>query len=272
VYLVLIESKGLTYMRSFLVQASSVEKAIEKGWTEAGSPTEFTVKIHEFGEKGFLGITKKQAIISIIYEPQKQTTLAAQPSQQQKPQPRPYDGESRRPYPQQPKRHPQRGQGAQFSHKQHPEQRQTPTNVSPTHVSTTPVSTTQVSTTQVSTTPSAMPQGEIVFWSDAFINDVSEWLTDLVKIMNFSVSFNVKVNKKNLSLIFNRNLLENKDEERLLFSGLSYLLVQSLKKKYKKKFQGYRLILSSKDTNPSTDFSKTDTGTTNTLTQDGNQE
>lgn len=245
-------------MRSFLVQASSVEKAIEKGWAEAGAPTEFTVKIHDFGEKGFFGITKKQAIISIIYEPQKQTGLASSQQQssqpqQQRPQPiqRNYDGDTRR-HPQHTKRQPHRP-----THQHAPQTQASQTHVSQTQVSQTHASQpqtshiesqTQVSQTQVSQAQVSQQQ-EILFWNDALVKDVSEWLTDLVKIMNFQVPFNVKINKKNLSFIFDRNVLESRDEERLLFSGLSYLLVQSLKKKYKKKFQGYRLIITSKESN-----------------------
>ena len=46
-------------MRSLLVQASSVEKAVEKAWSSAGMPTEFTIKILEFGEKSFFGFEKR---------------------------------------------------------------------------------------------------------------------------------------------------------------------------------------------------------------------
>ena len=63
-------------MRSLLVQASSVEKAVEKAWADAGMPTNFTIKILDFGEKGFLGMVKKNAIISILYEPKNQTSTS----------------------------------------------------------------------------------------------------------------------------------------------------------------------------------------------------
>ena len=44
-------------MKSMLHEASTVAKAIEKAWTESGKPLEFTIKIHEVGEKNFFGMT-----------------------------------------------------------------------------------------------------------------------------------------------------------------------------------------------------------------------
>src|SRR5258708_34816791 len=59
-------------MKSMLHEASSVIKAIEKAWIESGKPLEFTINIHEVGEKNFFGFTKRPAIVSITYDPRKQ--------------------------------------------------------------------------------------------------------------------------------------------------------------------------------------------------------
>src|SRR3990172_11151897 len=62
-------------MKSMLHEASSIMKAIEKAWNESGQPTEFTVKVLEEGEKGFLWFSKNPAVISLSFDPKKQPIL-----------------------------------------------------------------------------------------------------------------------------------------------------------------------------------------------------
>jgi len=191
-------------MRSLLVQASCVERAVEKAWAHAGMPTEFTIKIHDFGKKGFFGLTKKQAIISIIYEPQKQTAISKAPKPQQYKAVPPKDKRQTQP---------PRRQEKKEAPKQEPKK--------------------------------IIPK-ERLFWTDTLINDVSTWLRDITKAMGITSSFQIKSDRKALSFIFPHNVLPSHEEERYLFSGLSYLLIQFLKKKHKKKYQGYKLILTAR--------------------------
>ncbi len=59
-------------MKSIMEEASSVGKAIEKGWTNAGKPNEFSIKVYEEPEKNFIGMTVKSAKIGIFFtEPKK---------------------------------------------------------------------------------------------------------------------------------------------------------------------------------------------------------
>lgn len=55
-------------MKSIVEEGSSVFKAIEKGWTRAGQPTHFSVKIFELPEKNFFGMTTKQAKVGIMFD------------------------------------------------------------------------------------------------------------------------------------------------------------------------------------------------------------
>lgn len=59
-------------MKSVMEEGSSVSQAIEKAWSRAGKPNEFSVKIFELPEKNFIGITKKPAKIAIIFNESKQ--------------------------------------------------------------------------------------------------------------------------------------------------------------------------------------------------------
>jgi predicted RNA-binding protein Jag len=194
-------------MRSLLVQASSVEKAVEKAWADAGMPTEFKIKVLDFGQKGFLGMTKKPAIVSIMYEPQKQII----PRQAKKP--------GRAPKKQLKPRIKKEARQKKVEPKRVPSKKMEPKKITPT---------------------------EKQFWTDSLIYDVTTWLTEITKTLKISVPFKVKTNKKSLTLTFDRDVLPTREDERLLFSGLSYLLIQFLKKKYKKKYQGYRIVITSK--------------------------
>ena len=62
-----LTKKDFVTMKSMLHEASSIISAIEKAWTESGKPSEFTIKILEEGEKGFLGFAKRPAIVSITF-------------------------------------------------------------------------------------------------------------------------------------------------------------------------------------------------------------
>lgn len=184
-------------MRSLLIQAASVEKAFEKGWLDAGMPTQFTIKVLDFGEKGFFGITtKKPAIISIMYEPRNQTSL----------------GKVRKPKPKQQQRlkQPRKIEKKQIKKQPQPSKK------------------------------------EVIFWTIPMINDMTAWLQEIIKLLGFSETFKTSTTKKALTITFNKALTENKDDERLLFSSLSYLLINFMKKKQKKKLQGYQIILTSK--------------------------
>lgn len=59
-------------MRSIIHEASTIAKAIEQGWTKAGKPKDFTVKIFEEPQKNFLGFTTKNAKVGIFIEDKSQ--------------------------------------------------------------------------------------------------------------------------------------------------------------------------------------------------------
>lgn len=54
-------------MKSILQEASTIAKAIEQGWREAGEPSEFSVKILELPQRNFIGLTTRSAKIAFIF-------------------------------------------------------------------------------------------------------------------------------------------------------------------------------------------------------------
>lgn len=111
-------------MRSVIQEASTLAKAIEQGWIKAGKPKDFTVKIFEEPQKGFLGLTtKKNAKVGIFIEdrsgsreqrPKKHTPQRRRLHRQdQRPRP-PYD-RSAQPQDHRDRPHSQYGSGQQDS-------------------------------------------------------------------------------------------------------------------------------------------------------------
>ncbi|MEX0671799.1 MAG: hypothetical protein WD068_00415, partial [Candidatus Babeliales bacterium] len=77
-------------MKSVIEEASTIAKAVEKGWEKAGKPIEFTVKILEQPEYNFLGLSKSLAKVGIFFSAkdikseEKPVTAYQKPQQQQR--------------------------------------------------------------------------------------------------------------------------------------------------------------------------------------------
>lgn len=83
-------------MKSIMEEASSILKAIEKCWTRAGKPQEFSVKILEKPEKYFFGLCKKPAKVALLYKDGEQGGYHKdRRTRQHKPYRRPYNRRSR---------------------------------------------------------------------------------------------------------------------------------------------------------------------------------
>jgi len=55
-------------MKSIMQEASSVIKAIEKGWETAGKPKQFSVTVFEEPKKNFIGMTVQSAKVGIFFD------------------------------------------------------------------------------------------------------------------------------------------------------------------------------------------------------------
>ncbi|MFA5306495.1 MAG: Jag N-terminal domain-containing protein [Candidatus Babeliales bacterium] len=201
-------------MKSMLHEAATVAKAIEKAWADSGKPSEFTIKIHEMGEKNFLGFNKRPAIVSIIYDPRSQVASfgdkkVVQPQQRQE-------------------RYQQQGPRERGDQRRKPQ----------------PVEKRQPMVTR-SVQEILPPQVEA--WTSELVTDIEQWLKEIMGIMDIRVAYATRVDRRALYVIFERGIFPTVDEDRQLFAGLSHLLVQFLKKKHKKKLRGYHLVLSAKD-------------------------
>lgn len=195
-------------MKSLLQEASTIERAIDKAWNEAGKPSEFTVKVHDQGERNFLGMSRRPAIVSIIYKPERVTYQQAS---------RKDDHSSHN------DRNNDRGRSnsrGNVSRRYEGNDRRGGNSRS-----------------QSSSSPS---EGWKQEWRDFVIGTVKQ----LAKLMNVTVPFTSKVtDDKVLTISFKEAVLGNEEEQRMLFASLSYLTIQFLKREYKSRFAGFRIVV-----------------------------
>ncbi len=213
--------KGFIEMKSVLHEASTIMKAIEKAWEESGQPIEFNVKVLESGEKGFLWFAKHPAIVSLTFDPKKQGKKS-----------RPSKNDKKVSQKQRPKKQSNQKQKSDLRGKndQRNNRKDAPRKKSPNK---------DVSKERKTSTE---PQ----VWNDQWIDEINTWLKELTDIMGITTKFTSNVEKRTLIITFNERLLGSADDEKLLFISLSYTLIQFLKKKHKKKFRGFHLLITSK--------------------------
>lgn len=197
-------------MKSIMEQATSVAKAIEKGWARAGKPQEFTVKVFEEAQKNFFGFTKKPAKIGIFFqEPTTQPTRHQKDRAQQN-TPKKFTATPSQPAKAVPSRQP-------VTHHQSERSTTKPENSS-------------------TTTP----------WSPELIQTAQEWVKDSLQLMNLSsISFTTEVDRYALKFHFQKPLMELQEKEKLLFRSWAYLIMQAVRQKFKRPLKGLKVILTS---------------------------
>lgn len=215
-------------MKSIVEQASSVMKAIENGWLQAGKPAEFTVKVYEHGVKNFFGMSVEPAKICILYEDKSAKNVVLKGQQRQ-------EG------------------GAKENRKEadtHVEQRknrnlplqqplQPKKQFAAEHMEG--HKTSKEENEQADRVPSTK-----IIWTDELVEASKQWLTTTLAVMNKSdARFNLEAKKYHLIITFAHPVLEDQEREKALFRSFSYVLMQSLRNRFKKGLRGFRIILNS---------------------------
>lgn len=199
-------------MKSIVEEASSVIKAIEKGWTQAGKPQEFSIKVFEVEQRNFLGLTTKSAKVAIFYNEKVQeksfTSRSESNDKRLKREPRqhtkketPYTASVRAP------EQPRTNQAIKKEEKREFQPRE--------------------------------------FWSEEMLGFSKEWLKETLIQMKIQTTFTTDVKNYYLKISFDNPLLGDSEREKLLFRSFAHLIMQSLRNKFKKGFRGYKVILTS---------------------------
>ncbi|KKQ49214.1 MAG: hypothetical protein US69_C0008G0044 [candidate division TM6 bacterium GW2011_GWF2_38_10] len=231
-----------------LHEASSVSKAIEKAWTDAGKPSEFTIKVLEPGEKNFLGMSKRPSIVSISYDPKRQTAPAQDTQKKDAPKLQPQKPKQEQPAK---SRTPERKEPVRQQRPAQPLQAQTETKKTPQAQPIKPMQAPQPKRQPQEPQHQGLAQqepqsAESLAWQNEWVEFVGTELKALLATLQKPVSFSTKIDKKSLLITFDQKLHEESQDERAMFVSLSYLLMQFLKRTHKKKFRGFQLTLNSK--------------------------
>lgn len=209
-------------MKSLIEESSSIAKAIEKGWERAGKPHSFSVKVFELPEKNFLGMTTKYAKIGIFFTEERVSTgstkkessfVSSQQTTHQKKQPQEQQT---------------RQQSAPLATNR-PQQRKKNSPV--------------VEVAKVQAQP-IQKQEPTIIWTDDMTFFVTEWLKKSLHLMSFTeADFVTSALKNHLKIQFNKPLTHSSVKQTQLFRGLSYLIMASLRAKFKTDLKGLRVLL-----------------------------
>lgn len=210
----------LYHMKSIIEQASSVAKAIEKGWERSGKPQEFSVKVYEEAQKNFFGMTTKSAKVGLFFE--EHATQTARQSKERQPQQRKMQIQ---PHSTRPAAH------VQNPYKERPTTQQPQATVQPRN--------------DKQSTPKKEHTSQSP-WSPELTQSAQEWVKDSLNLMGLQhVDFSVDIDRYALRLNFQKPLAENIEREKMLFRSWAYLIMQALRQKYKRPLKGLKIILMS---------------------------
>lgn len=250
-------------MKSIVEEASSIAKAVEKGWIRAGKPREFSVKIFEEPEKNFFGLTTKPAKIAIVFaqiakvvsdkerfekrpaaREQRYTEQAAPAPARQEPrqdqrQDRYQDrGEqqhsSRRDDTRQDRRYDRRRQDDRGPRNARDEGRQQSPQAAPQQ--------------QQQQAPQArQPHHESAkTWNDDVVTFSSQWLSECLALLGLpNVSINTSTSGNTLTVQLSSPVADNSKNERFFLSSLSHLLSEAIRGKFKLDMRSLRIMIHS---------------------------
>jgi hypothetical protein len=80
-------------------------------------------------------------------------------------------------------------------------------------------------------------------WDKELVDCSISWLNEMIRILGVKASIRYKADQRILNIYIDKRLLEESEDEKLFFISLSHLLMQFLRRKYKKRFNNYYLII-----------------------------
>ncbi len=249
-------------MKSIVQEASSIEKAINKAWEEAGRPAEFSVRILEHPTRNFFGFLKRSAKVALVFPSQnksqersrdKKPVRDERPNRDKKHENLKSESVERtkksvrqeRPTPKQPDtKHTRRDERTKAQHTTselskalaHDAKKiEKPSNQQELK--------TPSKHTQQTQSPEEQPRTQVT-WEPQLVEKVQEQLNALLGLIDKkNATYTTSIQGRELLITFSDFILENEDQDRRLFSGLSPLLMTIIKREFKKALRGYRLVL-----------------------------
>ncbi|MFC1841845.1 hypothetical protein ACFLYA_02125 [Candidatus Dependentiae bacterium] len=95
----------------------------------------------------------------------------------------------------------------------------------------------------------AKPKRKIVKkipWSDDMVQESKKWTLDMLRNMKLShIKFLISPSNNNLRIHFALPLMDNKSKEKELFKNFAFLLMQTLRYRYKRQFRNLKAVFTS---------------------------
>jgi hypothetical protein len=213
-------------MKSILQEANSIERAIDKAWNEAGKPKEFTIRVLDEGERNFLGLSRRPAIVSIFYKPEKVTTQQhRRDKSEEKPQQDSYRDRQKSRRENSPQQSSGRSDVGGYVREEGSDRSRRYAGTEQQRAS-------------------FQQQKAVEGWTDEWKTFVLHEIRELVKLMGMTPVAEAQITgDKLLTITFKHAILDNDDDQRMLFATFSYLGMQLLKRMYKSRFVGYRVVV-----------------------------
>lgn len=248
-------------MKSMLHEASSVTKAVQKAWENSGKPREFTINVLELGETNFFGFSKRPAIVSITFDPR---NLASQGKNdrrdQSRPQRHPHSGREDEQRRDQRNQRPDRNATDQRQQRttdrplraDQPQRQQQPQDANMRDMQREQKPREQYVSREQQGLRDGREQSaggfdmdELAVWTPELSADLQSDTAALVTNAQIGIPYTVTFDKRNAVVAFASPVFPEQDLERQLFMSMSYLLIQFLKKKHKKKLRGFHITVTS---------------------------
>lgn len=260
-------------MKSIICEASSIAKAVEQGWQKAGMPQNFSIKVLEKEEKNFIGMTKKPAKVAIFFEekfdsqkkkPDFKDSSDSRDKKYSTPDKSKYEKDksfyenlknlqespknisSQRPQQQtlvrQFDKTSSQEQNYNLKAKAQQELRPTKTQtlINKQKTDQFAIKTQNLDNKQISEKEKIIRKSP---WTDQMIIDASKWVEGMLSKMNLQdIKFTVDASSNNIKFHFEKALLENRNEQKELFRNFAFLLMQSLRYKFKKQFKNLKAV------------------------------
>ncbi len=228
-------------------EASSIFKAIENAWNRAGQPQDFSVKVFEEPQRNFFGMTVKSAKIGLFFDEKSLAKTASakvtQPAtSKQKAEPQPKIIQQERPAA------PKKVAPSQKSTKPAPGRKEaTPAQAKSSYSSapTSDLAPTSAKVRSTDRTADRVENGESI-WTPDMVKAAEEWMRSSLSLMKMGhITFSTKLSKYYIHFSFDAKLFENNMKEKTVFRSFAYLIMASLRNKFKKEFRGLKVVLSS---------------------------
>lgn len=209
-------------MKSILQEASTIAKAIEQAWKEAGEPQQFSVKILELPQRNFIGITTRSAKIALMFAEIPKVT----------------EVQSAR-------------QTVSHTHKKQHQVREKVQNrpIEPKVVERIERQASMQEPPVQKREPIQKEQKESRkklegLWNDEIIKFAQDWFAKIVQYMGYTdVTFTIEQQHFYLRITLNKPILSDASQEKYLLASLSLLALSTIKKHFRKALRGHKIVI-----------------------------